>query len=498
MGVRRALNLVLEAAEKNHGNLYTFGPLIHNNQVVEMLEGRGVKVIEDPCKADGGRVVLRAHGVTKQEMQAFRDRNIEVIDATCPKVQRSEKFVEQRAAEGKPIIIAGDAGHAEVKALASRTGKEVYVVSTAEEAVKLAPKSTPVLVAQTTFNEQRYEEIAAALRKKYPDITVLDSICSATHERQTEVRELTRRADAIVVVGGKHSANTKRLAEIAQESGRPTFLIETAEELPVAELKQFHTIGVTAGASTPGWVTALVVEKLSRMGEMAWLGWLRLLFVDSGIALSLLAALAAVFNQFIAGQWWRSGIVYVFFFMLSAYNLNRYYTGRKPYHVVRRGSERLWVWATVAGFALTAVAGVLWMPAKFLWLKAIMLVGVAAPFVYTAPIPPWKRGAKQFGDIPYFKDAAVGLAWLIMASLIQWVDAGSLFSTKAALAGGATFLLGVVQSLWGDTQNLDTDRLLGRGTLAASLGRRLVTVALVLGSTAILLMAGAAFYFKMT
>jgi len=492
MGVRRALGLVLEAAQKRT-SLYTFGPLIHNNQVVQMLEAQGVRVIDDPVEARGGRAVLRAHGVTKQEAEVFEQLNVEVIDATCPKVQRSEHFVEKKASDGRPVIIVGDAGHAEVKALSSRAGDEVYVISSIEEAREVKPSSVPVIVAQTTFNEARYNEITAVLKEKYPEMEVLDSICSATHERQAEIRDLAARVDAIVVVGGRQSANTKRLAEIAQESGIPAFLIETADELPVDDLKNLLTVGVTAGASTPGWVTAEVVERLTSLGSRAWLSRMKLLFIDSGLTVSAVAVLAALFSQYLCGGFWGAGLLYVFFFMLCSYNLIRYFTGRRPYHTGQNRLGRLWVGGTAAIFGLVTIGTALFTEPWRTILKIVLLASIAAPFTYSLIVVRFKPGRLSVRDIPYLKDVSVGFAWFFTTAAVQWIYFGKIGVAQAVLSGTAVLLLGSVQSIMGDSQNLDTDRLLGLTTLAARIGKQRVNWVLSTGFVIVLALLGAAF-----
>ncbi|MBN1810048.1 MAG: 4-hydroxy-3-methylbut-2-enyl diphosphate reductase [Planctomycetes bacterium] len=480
MGVRRALGLVLEAAEKAPAGLCTYGPLIHNNQVVEMLKRQGIDVINDPSEAADRRVVLRAHGIAVEELENFRRQGLEIIDATCPKVQRSERFVEKKAEARVPVIIVGDSGHAEVRALSSRAGDEVFVIATPEEAEAVRVPRAPALVAQTTFNEERYAAITEILRRRYPDMEILDSICSATHERQAEVREMTRCVEAIVVVGGHHSANTKRLVEIAGESGLPAFHVETADEIPAEKLRSLKTVGVTAGASTPGWATVAVVDRLRRMGGFAWLAWFRLLAFDSAIMVSALGTAAAALNQYLCGGYWSAGLVYVFCFMLSSYNLNRYFTGRRPYHTDRAGVEKLWVGATILAFLAAAVAAGLSIPPWRWHVKALVLAGAVGP-LYSFIAYRIRIGRLHIERIPYAKDISVGVAWLYSASVVQWAYLGNMRAGEAALAGSATFLVGVIQSLVGDARNLDTDRLLGRDTLAGLLGKRRVVLALLAG-----------------
>lgn len=264
MGVTRAMEMALSAAQSGVRPLYTLGPLIHNRQAVETLEAQGIGSVESPEDVPpGAGVIIRAHGVRPEVRAALEARGAKIIDATCPHVLASQRRIAEQSAAGRSVIIVGDHDHAEIRGLVGHARGPVTVISSIEELAKVDMPAPLCIIAQTTFSEIAYGEITAEARRKFPGITVFESICSSTEDRQREVRELAARVDAVVVVGGRHSANTLRLVELASQSGRPVVHVESVEELKLADLRGAKTVGVTAGASTPSWVIRDVIDKLS-------------------------------------------------------------------------------------------------------------------------------------------------------------------------------------------------------------------------------------------
>ena len=267
MGVRRAMDIAVHEAQSGQSPVYTYGPLIHNRQVVESLREQGVMPVDNPTTVPPGHIVIRAHGIPIAKRTELDALGFYCIDATCPHVTASQKRIASRSAEGFDIILVGDRDHAEVVGLEGHAATPVHIISSLEEAQALSIDRPFCVIAQTTFNLEEYEGICAVLRAKGPKCIVYDSICRATEERQNEVRDLTRQCDAIVVVGGKHSANSCRLAQISTECGKPTFFVETAEELDMKAISVFETVGITAGASTPDGVIADVVRLLTELAD---------------------------------------------------------------------------------------------------------------------------------------------------------------------------------------------------------------------------------------
>jgi (E)-4-hydroxy-3-methyl-but-2-enyl pyrophosphate reductase len=264
MGVTRAMEMALEAARSGLRPLYTLGPLIHNRQAVEALEAEGIRIAEDPGEVPpGAGVIIRAHGVRPEVREALESRGARIIDATCPHVLASQRRIAEQSAAGASVIIVGDRDHAEIRGLVGHARGPVAVVEGIGDLAALELPPPLCLIAQTTYSESTYEAIVAEARRRFPGITVYESICSSTEDRQREVREMSTRVDAIVVVGGRNSANTMRLAEVARFSGKPVVHVESAEELGLAALGGARLVGVTAGASTPSWVIGEVVDKLT-------------------------------------------------------------------------------------------------------------------------------------------------------------------------------------------------------------------------------------------
>jgi 4-hydroxy-3-methylbut-2-enyl diphosphate reductase len=264
MGVTRAMDLALKAARERAGPLYTLGPLIHNKQAVASLEAEGVHTAEGPEDVpDGAAAIIRAHGVRPEIREAMEARGVQVIDATCPHVLASQRRIAERSAAGASVIIVGDRDHAEIRGLVGHAQGHYAVISSPEEVDSVRLPEPTCMIAQTTFSERTYHQIIEKARERFPEVEVFESICSSTEDRQREVREMAERVDAIVVVGGLHSANTLRLAEIARSSGKPTVHVETADELDLGDLEGAMLVGVSAGASTPSWVIDEVVQSLT-------------------------------------------------------------------------------------------------------------------------------------------------------------------------------------------------------------------------------------------
>jgi 4-hydroxy-3-methylbut-2-en-1-yl diphosphate reductase len=252
-GVRRAVDLALETARRERGKLvYTIGPLIHNPQAVRELADEGVVALSEAeldGRVAGKAVVIRAHGVPPALRARLEALGARVVDATCPRVLASQRKARGFGLRGYSVVIAGDAGHGEVTGIAGYAPGAV-VVGEPEEA-RAVPLRPPVaLIAQTTIKREEYEAIRDVLAERFPGLEVVDSICPCTAERLEALEALAADVEAIVVVGGRNSANTARLLATARDLGKPAWLVETAAELP-DEAFGYGRVGLTAGASTP-------------------------------------------------------------------------------------------------------------------------------------------------------------------------------------------------------------------------------------------------------
>ena len=266
-GVDNAVKLAFQTLEKNPGSTRILGEIIHNRQVLEILEEQGVKTVHDASRLESGdHVVIRAHGIGEAIYDELKSRNVIIHDATCPYVKRIHNLVRQQHSEGCTIIIVGDRNHPEIIGVNGWCENKAYVVSSAEEVEDLPDISNCVCVfAQTTLKPEKYDEIYEIIKKKFANTLKFDTICNATEKRQREAREISGTVDIMIVIGGKNSSNTQKLYEICSEKCPLTYKIETVAELPPLDIKNINTIGITAGASTPDWVIKEVIETMEEM-----------------------------------------------------------------------------------------------------------------------------------------------------------------------------------------------------------------------------------------
>lgn len=264
-GVRRALDMVLQESSRGE-KLATLGPLIHNPQVVQMLEEKGICAVSSVAEARGGGVVLPSHGVSREVRGEAEAAGARIIDATCPFVAVVQRKVEELSADGFRVVIFGDPGHSEVRAIVSAAGEGAVVVESAEQARLIDWSGERVgIVSQTTQEAERFGEVVGVIARRARETAAFNTICHATARRQEAARELASRVQAMFVVGGRNSANTTRLAEICRSRGVPTYHIETASEIQPEWTEGLDTVGLTAGASTPDWIIEEVRESLERM-----------------------------------------------------------------------------------------------------------------------------------------------------------------------------------------------------------------------------------------
>lgn len=266
-GVKRAMEKVYEQVGK--ADVYTFGPIIHNEEVVQDLEKKGVRVIDglqDLEKVEKGTVIIRSHGVSREIYERLEARGLEIIDATCPFVLKIHKIVREASQQGRSIIIIGNERHPEVEGIQGWASTPVYIVDSAEKALKFKARKGEKLslVSQTTFNYKKFQELVEIILKKRYDIEVSNTICNATEERQTEARDLARKADAMIVIGGRSSSNTRKLYEICKGECEDTYYIRTFQDLDLCRFNSSSCVGITAGASTPDNIIEEVQTNVRR------------------------------------------------------------------------------------------------------------------------------------------------------------------------------------------------------------------------------------------
>lgn len=259
-GVKRAVDKVYEQIKASPDEkIYTYGPIIHNEEVVKDLESKGVIIInskEELKKLKKGIIIIRSHGVDKEVYDIAKLNNLKIIDATCPFVLKIHKIVEKEKNNGSHIIIIGNSNHPEVQGIRGWSGKDTTIISNEEEARNFSldrPKKI-CIVSQTTFNYNKFKYLVEIISKKRYDINVLDTICNATHERQAEAKKIAANVDSMIVIGGKNSSNTQKLYEICSKECSNTYYIQTLEDMNLCELQSSSCVGITAGASTPNYI----------------------------------------------------------------------------------------------------------------------------------------------------------------------------------------------------------------------------------------------------
>ena len=255
-GVKRAVDTVYEQVNTCSGPIYTYGPIIHNEEVVKDLESKGVVVLrteEDLDNISGGTVIIRSHGVEKRIYDKLEAKGVRIVDATCPFVKKIHNIVQKESAAGKYILIIGSPDHPEVIGIRGWAGEHAAVVQNTDdiENIDFSKNRNICVVSQTTFNYNKFKDLVEIIKKKSYDIIVLNTICNATKERQTEAESIAESVDAMIVIGDKHSSNTQKLFEICHRACNNTYYIQTLDDLDLNQLGSVETVGITAGASTP-------------------------------------------------------------------------------------------------------------------------------------------------------------------------------------------------------------------------------------------------------
>ncbi len=257
-GVERAVNKVYEQIEKTSQPIYTYGPIIHNEEVVKDLEAKGVKLIADRKELEAltegeGVIIIRSHGVSREVYEIAEKKGLTIVDATCPFVKKIHRLVERECAAGNQVVIIGNEQHPEVEGIKGWGDAHTVVIQTPEEVEDFVPKAGAKLsiVSQTTFNYNNFKELGEKFFKKGYDILVLNTICNATQERQVEAKEIASKVDAMIVIGGKNSSNTQKLYEICLKECKHTYYIQTLGDFDPESVNSVRNVGITAGASTP-------------------------------------------------------------------------------------------------------------------------------------------------------------------------------------------------------------------------------------------------------
>jgi 4-hydroxy-3-methylbut-2-enyl diphosphate reductase len=497
--------MALDLAQKSRKPLYTCGELIHNPQVIELLRKKGITDIDDASEAREGSLLIRSHGIAPKERKRVEEMGIPIVDATCPHVLKIHSIIRKAATAGSSTVIIGDAGHAEVEALLGCADGKGYVVSSTEDIDNLPDLGDSVcVVAQTTQDEEVFDEVTSRLKQRFSSAEIHRTVCTSTRLRQDAVRRLASEVDAVVVVGGKNSANTTRLAQIASAAGTRTFHIETPHELDDKELEECDFVGVTAGASTPNWIIREVVTRLNRMGRGQrdkLLEPLRAIMRFLALSNIYIAAGAGAFTyaaSMLMGVQpdWRY-LVIAFASILSLHTVNQYLAAREAsqFHIHGRSAMNSVLRVTCA--IVSAAIAIVLASTVGLLETVVVALGLAVGSIYGMQVAPaaFRRltGFRSLRDIPASKDIFAAGGWAVLVAglpaMSTWPDVNL---RGFVYAFALVFVMVYIRSILLDVGEIERDRAVGREATPFVLGKRgtkMLVSALLVGSL-VLLIAG--------
>jgi 4-hydroxy-3-methylbut-2-enyl diphosphate reductase len=489
MGVRRAVDLAVEHASQRDMPVLTLGPLIHNNQTIEMLRERGVKTLDGDDPAPGSaKILVRAHGIPPSLQNLYAEKGHIIIDGTCPKVKTVHKVIEKYRESGYQIVIAGDKGHAEVIGLSGYAGDAGHLIQSPEDAASLPDMEKVCFVSQTTFDRETFDAIAGKLKERFKnsELIIKRTICSATDKRQRETREMAKCVDAMIVVGGKNSANTLRLAKISRESGTITQHVETPEEIQWEQIANVETLGITAGASTPAWMIKRVAEHVQYLAEtrkpsfIASVWRLANLCVNLNLFVSAGAVAMFYFSCVVQGfNFTLRGAFAVFLYFLSMYLWNSLvnadqmrHLGLNRYQFYRAHKKLVWTMAIVCITLVLSVGFQLGEQSFYL-----VLFLTTAGCVYHFTIVPFRLRKfiryRTLRDIPSSRDIFVALAWSVLITFLPLTifNIGG-ESSFDFFVFAWVFILAFLRSILLDLRDIEGDRIMGRETLVMLIGEK--------------------------
>lgn len=495
MGVRRAMDILLDAANEinDDGKVYTDGPLIHNPQVLEYLEKRGIHVVKGQTDLSKSTVVIRAHGVTPTRRKEIENMGAKVCDATCPHVMRVQSIIKKYAALGYSTVIVGDKGHAEVVGLLGYAEGKGYVVQELEEIEHLPPMDKVCVVAQTTQDRRMFKVAIERLKKRYSNCESFETICSSTYKRQDEVISLSKSVDAMIVVGGRGSANTTRLVTICESQGTPTFHVETDAELDLNKLKDYDTVGVTAGASTPNWMIKRVVEKVHSYKVSKYA---RLLFGIKGVASFFIrsctyaglgaASLSYASAALIGIQPRFSFCLIAALFIFSMQVLN-HFANKEAVALNEPASAKfyerkqtLFICLGITGAVASFVLGFTLSKSIFFCIFLASLFGI----FYRLEIIPKGLSRiiryRSLEQIPGSKEIFYSIAWAVSTALIPFLGVKKSFTPSLVVTIAFAFSLAFIRAVVLGIRDIQGDRILGKETIPIAIGKERTKTILII------------------
>lgn len=484
MGVQRAVEMALNASHRYPPPIYTYGPLIHNPQVLALLAEKGITVLREIPEKASGTVLIRAHGVPPDTKERLQKAGLSVIDATCPRVIKVQAIIEKHAREGYASIIVGDRDHPEVVGLMGYAGEKGHVVGSIADIENLPSFDKAIIVAQTTQNVQLFGAVKKWAQKHHPRYRVFETICGSTEERQSETHRLAEDVDAVIVVGGRDSGNTQRLVEIVRGTGKPACHIETESDLDMEILRNARHIGITAGASTPNWIIKRIyriIESLPLEGEALW----KRRFFEiqrKGLATNayIAAGAGALCYACSALQGVRTPIPYILIsslYILSMHTLNnltglreaRYNNPDLALFFETHKTNLVIAALSSGGVGLFVAASMGILP--FVLLLIMSLLGLSYNLKLVPDSVPNVR-YRCIRDIPGSKTVLISLAWGVVTALFPILSA----TGSVTWATIPTFFWAVgtvfVRSAFFDVLDMQGDQIVGKETLPILMGKR--------------------------
>jgi (E)-4-hydroxy-3-methyl-but-2-enyl pyrophosphate reductase len=484
-GVKKAIDCAIDLSRSKKCPIYTLGPLIHNTQVIETLEEKGIRSVNgtDEIKDAQAVLIIRAHGITPElEGEIKSHQNIEVVDATCPLVKNVQSVIAKYAEQNYSTVIVGDKGHAEVIGLMGYAKNNGTVVANAEEAKKLPSFERVNIVSQTTQEENIFNEVVKEIQRKSKTVVVSDTICQPTKERQNEIKSLCENVDLMIVVGAKHSANTTRLAKICQKLCENSIHVENEDELNNYPISQYKKIGVTAGASTPSWMIQKVSDKLYHLRKSKFEFMINLVenawaFIINSCSYTALAAVALTFvcMKMQGTQINEKFLLLSFFFVWSLHIINRTYekgSGKSETKVLffyRHKKTSLFT-GFVSGMTAVGLSLSLGINTAIL-VFVFWLLGVIYPFRHLI-------GLRKSLNFPGSKDILTALGWGFVCAAIPAMSKGIIFTKANHLSlTYATFLV-FLRSVMLGISAVHSDLIVGKENFYKALGAKKVHIIL--------------------
>lgn len=483
MGVRRAVEMALDAPVRHQKPIQTYGPLIHNPQALALFAEKGVTILDHIPEEGRGTVIVRAHGVPPDAKQSLKNAGFRVVDATCPRVVKVQSIIKRHTGKGAAAIIVGDEDHPEVIGLLGFANGQGYVVNSLEALADLPAFDHAIIVAQTTQNHGFYEQVKAWAVAHRPHYMIFDTICDSTDKRQAEVRLLANHVDAVIVVGGKNSGNTRRLAEIVQAKGKTVYHVETEQELDPGALAEVQTIGITAGASTPNWIIKRILRYVERIPLNGRRGWhsqlfrLQRLLLLTNICLALGAgcltfAVAGLQGLPVSFSSMVASVLYVF-----SMHIFNHLTGRAEDKYNDPDRERFYNRYKLPLTIMALVAGGLGLVSAFrmglvpFWtLFAMSMLGLS----YNLRVIPCIRSnqwyMRRIRDVPGSKTILIALAWGVVTVLLPALTLSSARVRSTLLAFFWTTGMVFCRTAFFDILDMQGDRIVGKETLPILLG----------------------------